>query len=49
MWLIGRDESTPKYTVLYYDSRSVSRVYEMNSSEPYVEDVEGSAGLLAAL
>ena len=33
MWLIGRDESTPDYTVLYYDSRSVSRVYRMSFSE----------------
>src|SRR5690349_20249330 len=28
LWLVSRDESTPDYTVLYYDSRSVSRVYE---------------------
>jgi hypothetical protein len=33
LWLIGRDESAPSYTVLYYDSRSVSRVYEMSFSE----------------
>jgi hypothetical protein len=33
MWLIGRDESTPNYTVLYYDARSVSRVYEMSFSD----------------
>jgi hypothetical protein len=33
VWLIGRDESTPHYTVLYYDARSVSRVYEMSYSE----------------
>ena len=33
LWLISRDESTPNYTVLYYDSRSVSRVYEMSFSE----------------
>ena len=33
LWLISRDESTPDYTVLYYDSRSVSRVYEMSFSE----------------
>ena len=30
MWLIGRDVSTPRYTVLYYDNRGVSRVYEMS-------------------
>ena len=33
MWLISRDESTPDYTVLYYDARSVSRVYGMSFSE----------------
>jgi hypothetical protein len=33
LWLISRDESTPNYTVLYYDSRSVSRVYQMSFSE----------------
>jgi hypothetical protein len=33
IWLISRDESTPDYTVLYYDARSVSRVYEMSFSE----------------
>ena len=33
LWLIGRDESTPNYTVLYYDARSVSRVYEMSFSD----------------
>ena len=32
IWLISRDESTPNYTVLYYDARSVSRVYEMSFS-----------------
>lgn len=31
-WLIGRDDSTPIYTVLYYDSRSVSRIYQMTFS-----------------
>lgn len=30
MWLISRDESTSNYTVLYYDTRKVSRVYEMS-------------------
>ena len=33
MWLIGRDESTSSYTVLYYDTRKVSRVYEMSFSD----------------
>src|SRR5258708_4379141 len=30
MRLIGRDDSTPNYTVLYYDSRGVSRIYQMS-------------------
>lgn len=30
VWLISRDESTPNYTVLYYDARKVSRIYEMS-------------------
>src|SRR5262249_15013681 len=33
LWLISRDESAPTYTVLYYDARRVSRVYEMSFSE----------------
>ena len=33
MWLISRDESIANYTVLYYDARKVSRVYEMSFSE----------------
>jgi len=28
-WIIGRDESSSNYTILYSDDRSVSRVYEM--------------------
>jgi hypothetical protein len=32
MWLISRDESRANYTVLYYDTRKVSRVYEMSFS-----------------
>lgn len=32
LWLISRDESTPNYIVLYYDARSVSRIYEMSFS-----------------
>lgn len=33
LWLIGRDDSTSDYTVLYADARGVSRVYEMSFSE----------------
>ncbi len=33
IWLISRDESAQNYTVLYYDARSVSRVYEMSFSD----------------
>lgn len=33
IWLIGRDESAPHYTVLYYDARRVSRVYEMSFAD----------------
>lgn len=33
LWLISRDESALLYTVLYYDARTVSRVYEMSFSE----------------
>lgn len=33
IWLIGRDESTHHYLVLYYDTRKVSRVYEMSFSD----------------
>src|SRR5215469_1978022 len=33
LWLMGRDESVPHYTVLYYDVRSVSRLYEMSFAE----------------
>ena len=29
-WLMGRDETSGKYSVLYADSRGVSRVYEMS-------------------
>jgi hypothetical protein len=32
-WLISRDDSQPDYKVFYYDSRSVSRIYEMSFSE----------------
>jgi hypothetical protein len=30
IWLISRDESTSNYIVLYFDTRKVSRVYEMS-------------------
>lgn len=33
VWLISRDELTQNYTVLYYDTRKVSRVYEMSFSD----------------
>jgi hypothetical protein len=33
IWLISRDDSTPHFTVLYYDTRKVSRVYEMSFSD----------------
>ena len=33
LWLIHRDEAVPTYTVLYYDARHVSRVYEMSFQE----------------
>ena len=44
IWLISRDESTPDYTVLYYDSRSVSRVYKMSFSESVWRMWRESAG-----
>jgi hypothetical protein len=33
VWIIGRDDSSENYTVLYFDSRGVSRVYTMSISE----------------
>jgi hypothetical protein len=33
LWLIGRDEAQPLYTVLYFDARAVSRVYAMSLSD----------------
>lgn len=33
LWLIHRDDSALNYTVLYYDARSVSRVYDMSFSD----------------
>ena len=33
IWLIGRDESASNYTVLYYDTRKVSREYKMSFSD----------------
>jgi hypothetical protein len=29
-WVIGRDEASPDYKVLYFDGRGVSRIYEMS-------------------
>jgi hypothetical protein len=33
LWLIGRDSSRPEYTVLYYDTRGVSRIYAMTFAD----------------
>jgi hypothetical protein len=33
IWLISRDESIQNYIVLYYDTRKVSRIYEMSFLE----------------
>jgi hypothetical protein len=30
VWLISRDDSNPNYKILYFDARSVSRIYEMS-------------------
>ena len=30
VWIIGRDESQENYTALYFDSRGVSRIYNMS-------------------
>jgi hypothetical protein len=30
IWIIGRDDSSEHYTVLYFDSRKVSRIYNMS-------------------
>ena len=32
-WIISRDDSSETYTALYYDSRGVSRVYQMSFSK----------------
>ena len=32
-WIIGRDDSSETYTILHYDSRGVSRVYQMSFGE----------------
>jgi hypothetical protein len=32
IWLISRDEAMRNYTVLYFDTRKVSRIYEMSFS-----------------
>jgi hypothetical protein len=44
-WLIGRDESAPNYTVLYYDARKVSRLYEMTFSDGIWKVWRNSPGL----
>jgi len=33
VWLVGRDEAVPNYTVLYYDARQVARVYQMSFAD----------------
>ena len=33
LWLISRDEVQPLYTVLYFDTRAVSRVYAMRFAD----------------
>ncbi len=33
VWLIGRDDSSPNYSVLYFDARRVSRVYQMSFAD----------------
>ena len=33
IWLVSRDASISNYIVLYYDTRKVSRVYEMSFSD----------------
>jgi hypothetical protein len=30
VWIIGRDDSEPSYSVLYADNRGVSRIFEMS-------------------
>ncbi len=32
LWLIGRDDTSLVYTVLYFDARKVSRIYQMSYS-----------------
>jgi hypothetical protein len=32
-WVIGRDDSAENYSILYFDSRGVSRKYEMSFTE----------------
>ena len=35
VWIIGRDESEPGYSVLYADDRGVSRVYRMSLEDEH--------------
>ncbi len=44
LWRISRDDATPTYTVLYYDARSVSRVYAMSFSDGVWKMWRGSSG-----
>lgn len=32
-WVIGRDDSVQDYSILYFDSRGVSRIYEMSLND----------------
>lgn len=32
-WIIGRDDTSDEYTVLYFDKRAVSRVYQMSFAD----------------
>jgi hypothetical protein len=33
IWVIGRDDSVPDYSILHYDSRGISRRYEMSFND----------------
>jgi hypothetical protein len=53
-WLIGHDQDAPTYTVLYFDDRHFSRVYEMSfkndtwkiwrNAPGFVQSFEGKVG-----
>ncbi len=48
-WIIGPDDSSGEYGVLYHDGRGVSRVYQMSLGHEIVEDVENLARLFATI